>query len=106
MRIFFQPSPRQLGVEHSQAVRRRLLLALATVAPNVATVAVRLLPPDQAPHSLAGCRLVLRLVGGQELSIERFDADPLEAVGHAAAHADRWVRRQLFAAPLAIARRR
>jgi hypothetical protein len=106
MRVFVQPSPRQLGVEYAQAVRRRLLLALATVAPAVATVAVRLLPAEKAPHSLAGCRLVLRLVSGQELSIERFDADPLEAVGHSAAQADRWVRRQLFAAPLALANRR
>jgi hypothetical protein len=106
MRIFFQPSPRQLGVEHVQSVRRRLLLALATVAPNVATVAVRLLPSDQAPRSLAGCRLVLRLVGGQEFTVERFDPDPLEAVGLAASQADRWVRRQLFAAPLARFRHR
>ena len=105
MRIFVQPSPRQRGGEHAQAVRRRLLLALATVAPAVASVAVRLLPVEKPSQTLAGCRLVLRLVSGQEITVERFDADPLEAVGHAAAQADRWVRRQLFAAPLALANR-
>lgn len=99
MRIFIKPPPQQLGATTARAVRRRLLLALATVAPQVATLAVRLLPGEN--DSLPGCRLVLRLTSGSEQVIERYNSGPLEAVSQAAAQADRWVRRQLLTVALA-----
>lgn len=98
MRIVIQPPPRQIGATAAQAVRRRLLLALATVAPQVTTVAVRLLPGGSSAPS--GCRLSLRPAAGPEFVIEHFDADPLEAVSRAAAQANRRVRRRLFTTPL------
>jgi hypothetical protein len=104
MRIFLQRPPEQLSVRSVQAIRRRLLFALATVAPQIATVAIRLIPGGGT--SPQGCRLVVRLMSGAEMVIEQFDDDPLEAVGRAAAQAERWVRLQVLAGPLSATYRR
>lgn len=96
MRLIIRSLDKQPNPELTEAVRRQVLLALASYAPRIARVSVSLRPDHTAGSAAHACQLALQLRGGEKAVITQLGNTQLDAVLRSASRAVSWVRRQLL----------